>query len=86
MKQNYKTVDELINDKMHDMILIVLSNLHSICLVGDHIIDPIYNHGLPRVEKCIRLCAELIIQDSLSNVIKKAYSFDCLAKTKSGSS
>ena len=76
-KQNYKTVEELIGDQKHDIIMIVLSNLHCICFVRNYIIDPVYRHALPRSEKCIRICAELVREESLSDIIKKAYSIDC---------
>ena len=75
-KKNYTTIENLLNDHSHQIILVVLSNRHAICLVGNHVVDPNFEFCLPRTEKCLRVCAEITNHESSANMIKKVYSFD----------
>ena len=75
-KKNYTTIENLLNDHSHQIILVVLSNRHAICLVENHVVDPTFDFCLPRTEKCLKVCAEITNHESSANMIKKVYSFD----------
>ena len=80
LKQHYTTVNDMLEDVSHDILFIVLSNRHAVCLVGNYILDPTFEHCLPRSEKCIQVCAEITNFETSNTIIKKAYSFDCPKK------
>ena len=82
LKQTNPTIQSLLDDKAHNVILVELSNRHAVCLVTEYIVDPIFEFCLPRNERCMKVCAELMEFESTDRIIKKAYSFDFLKKNK----
>ena len=82
LKQTYPTIQSLLDDEAHNVILVELSNRHVVCLVTEYIVDPIFEFCLPRNERCMKVCAELMEFESTDRIIKKAYSFDFLKKNK----
>ena len=75
-KKNYKTINELLDDKSHDIIMIVLSNRHAVAFLDDYIIDPFFPNALPRNEKSLRVSSELLQYESSKGIIKRAYGFN----------
>ena len=81
-KLTYPTITNLLDDKSHKIILVVLSNRHAVCLVKEYISDPTFEFCLPRTERCIKVCAEIMEYESTDTMIKKVYGFNDLKKRK----
>ena len=78
-KHPINALDILESDKSNPDIIYhcVLTNLHSICLVGTMIIDPVFAFTLPRNEQYLRFCAELNDEsfDQTKDLIYQCYKY-----------
>lgn len=86
MKHPINAVEILESNRTNPDIIYhcVLTNSHSICLVGTMIIDPVFKFTLPRSEKYLQLSAGLTGHsfDQTKDIIYQCYKYTKIKRTK----